>query len=290
MKIDDPHAAEALREHMADAPDAGVRALYVTALRRLPGAAPAPALADQAVRDVDAEIRRLAVAALAPDRYPARAEAARPLLAEGLRSDRNAEVRRAAAALGTVGDARAVPDLIRSLVTSHDYAVTVPDDRRIGASAGAGGLGGAGGTLPPGVEIGLRTGQYPGGGERRSQPLLQPHPPREGAGGPAQPRGTGGAGGDPRPHPPAPRRRPRPAPGQLRRSRLDRLVATGRRRGVTAAVGAATVKERLCRWSRDCEGASLSIRPRERRFLTGAAPYSLRLRRPERRFLTGAAP
>ena len=168
-RIDDPHAAEALQKYFADDRDPALRTFYVRVLNRLPGDAPVPALADQAMRDVDATVRREAVAALTP---PDRREAAQPLLREGLRSEENLTVRRTASALAEVGDARAVPDLIKSLVTTHYYKVAVPDNNGASAARGTGGLtgrgsslgGGAGGApLPPGVELGLRTGQYPAG-------------------------------------------------------------------------------------------------------------------------------
>ena len=165
VKIDDPAAAEALRKFFADDPEAAVRSLMVTVLSRLPGDGPVPALADQAMRDVDAAVRGAAVAALAP---PARRESAQPLLRGGLRSKENMTVRRSASALAEVGDARAVPDLIKSLVTTHYYKVAVPQSG-VGMTTGPGGRssfgGGGGGTanLPPQVAGALLTGQLPAG-------------------------------------------------------------------------------------------------------------------------------
>ena len=162
-KIDDPAAAEALRKFFADDAEVAVRSLMVTVLSRLPGDGPVPALADQAMRDVDAGVRRAAVAALAP---ADRRESAGPLLRGGLRSEENMTVRRSASALAEVGDARAVPDLIKSLVTTHYYKVAVPQ-AGVGMTTGPGGrqsLGGGGTAgLPPQVAAALLTGQLPAG-------------------------------------------------------------------------------------------------------------------------------
>ena len=175
--VRDPAAAEALRKFFADDADPGVRTLLVRTLARLPGEAPVPALADQAMRDVDKDVRREAVAALAP---AGRRDAAARLLRGGLRSKDNLTVRRAASALTEVGDARAVPDLIKSLVTTHYYKVPVPDASGASMTRGPGGtsfgngLGGAAAALPPEVAGALLTGQLPAGvsfvPDRRARP------------------------------------------------------------------------------------------------------------------------
>ena len=94
-------------------------------------------LARQAAGDVDGSVRGLAAAALLDD--PARAGAGETLLRGRLRDAANATVRRAAAALGVVGGPDAVPDLIRSLVTTHTYKVTVRDNSGAGVAIGPGG-------------------------------------------------------------------------------------------------------------------------------------------------------
>ena len=170
-KIDDPAAIPALRKFLSDDRSPAVRAVYVAVLSRLPGTTPVEALADQAMRDVDGQIRHLAVTALggntAPHSGPARAGAAQPLLRRGLRADENLTVRRAASALATVGDAHAVPDLIRSLVTTHAYKVVVPTGDGAGVALGpggsvSGGLGaGGGGGLSPDALMQIQR-QYPG--------------------------------------------------------------------------------------------------------------------------------
>jgi hypothetical protein len=57
-----------------------------------------------------------------------RYEAAQPYYLQGLRSDVNDVVRRAGAALEKVEDERAVPDLIKALITPHHYRVQIPDN------------------------------------------------------------------------------------------------------------------------------------------------------------------
>ncbi|MFH5804743.1 HEAT repeat domain-containing protein [Alienimonas sp. DA493] len=170
VRVTDPTAIPALRQFFADVDDVHVRMLYVQVLSRMPETAPVPALAAQAMGDVDDLVREQAVRALAeetaPRDGPARAGAAQPLLRDGLRSDANVTVRRAAAALGELGDANAVPDLIRSLITTHRYKIAVPDTSGAGVSmspngAVAGGLGAnAAGGLSPEALLAIRA-QYP---------------------------------------------------------------------------------------------------------------------------------
>ncbi|QDT14365.1 HEAT repeat domain-containing protein [Alienimonas californiensis] len=171
VRVTDPTAIPAFRQFFAESSDSRVRMLYVQVLARMPETAPVPALAVQAMGDVDDLVREQAVRALAeetaPHDGPARAGAAQPLLRDGLRNDANVTVRRAAAALGALGDANAVPDLIRSLITTHQYKVAVPETSGAGVSLGAngavgGGLGAnaAGGGLSPEALLGIRA-QYP---------------------------------------------------------------------------------------------------------------------------------
>ncbi|MEM9704374.1 MAG: hypothetical protein AAF907_18175, partial [Planctomycetota bacterium] len=110
-----------------------------------------------------------------------RAGAAQTLLRGGLRDKTNLTVRRAASALGKLGDANAVPDLIRSLITTHSYTVVVPDNN--GASVGLTGdgnmTGGLGANsvsgLPPEALLAIRA-QYPGA--RINPPPAPPGPKR----------------------------------------------------------------------------------------------------------------
>ncbi len=171
VRVVDPTAIPALSQFFADAPDARMRELYVQVLSRMPDTAPVPSLVTQATRDVDGAVRAQAVRALAeetaPLAGPARAGAAQTLLRDGLRSKTNVTVRRASAALGVLGDANAIPDLIRSLITTHHYKVAVADTSGAGVSMGAGGAvrGGMGsnaaGGLPPEALLAIRS-QYPG--------------------------------------------------------------------------------------------------------------------------------
>lgn len=179
VRVDDPNAIPAMRKLLADLPDTRVRTLYVEVLSRMPETAPVAALATQALGDVDELIRAQAISALAEDTAPrdgaARAGAAQELLRNGLRSDANITVRRAAAALGVLGDANAVPDLIRSLITSHHYKVAVRDDSGASGSLGAGGAigggigAGTGGGLSAEALLAIKS-QYPGATIRQANP------------------------------------------------------------------------------------------------------------------------
>ncbi|NNJ26158.1 HEAT repeat domain-containing protein [Alienimonas chondri] len=171
VRLTDPTAIPALRNFFADDKDVQVRTLYVQVLARMPETTPVAALATQAMGDVDQFVREQAVRGLAeetaPHDGPARAGAAQTLFRDGLRNDTNVTVRRAAAALGVVGDANAIPDLIRSLITTHHYKIAVPDTSGASASIGPGGStsGGLGTNstagLPPEALLAIRS-QYPG--------------------------------------------------------------------------------------------------------------------------------
>ena len=211
--LTDPAAAEALRKYLAEDPEPAVRTLLVRTLAGMPGAGPVPGLAEQAMRDVAADVRAEAIAALkAPDRR----EAAGPLLRGGLRSEQNATVRRAASALAEVGDARAVPDLIRSLVTTHYYKVAVPDPGAMNVSAGANGVGFGGNNGNPGpAAAGRRRAADRSAAGRRADGPAAPRPRPDEAGDregePHQPRGAAGVE-NPR-RPPRRRHRSRRTPG-----------------------------------------------------------------------------
>lgn len=170
LRVDDPNAIPAMRQFLSDDSNSAVRMTYVETLSRMPETTPVAALVRQALGDVDDLIREQAIRALdeetAPRDGPARAGAAQNYLRESLRSDQNVTVRRAAAALGELGDLNAVPDLIRSLITSHTYKVAVRDESGASGSVGGGGsigggLGAGGGGLSADTLLAIRS-QYPG--------------------------------------------------------------------------------------------------------------------------------
>ena len=155
-QITDPDAVPALAQFFRDDDAAAVRSLFVAVLAKLPGPKPVRPLVTQSLQDVDYLLRIAAREAIAPDQY----EAALPLYLEGLRHDNNDVVRRAARGLEQVADERAVPDLIKSLVTTHQYQVQVPDNSGQYSATTAGTFGPGGTPLPPEIAAGLATGQY----------------------------------------------------------------------------------------------------------------------------------
>lgn len=157
--ISDPNATPALTRNFSDDENKELRELYVDILAQLPGLKPVKPLVNQSLRDVDHQIRSRALNGISEQQYAAAAE----FYAQALRDDLNVVVRRAANALGKVGDERIIGDLIDALVTTHSYKLRVPDTSGT-LSFGTNGSFGTGATpLPPEIELGLRMGQYPNG-------------------------------------------------------------------------------------------------------------------------------
>jgi hypothetical protein len=156
--IDDPSAVPALAKHLQDDSNKQVRALYVSILEEMPGDRPVPALVTQSLQDVDAEIRYNARRAIGRDRYGL----AMPLYVRELKNDYNVIVRRAAAALQTVGDETIVPNLVDALTTTHRYRVRVPEPGgNVGFGTDGTFAGGAGQVvLPPELQAMLNSGQF----------------------------------------------------------------------------------------------------------------------------------
>lgn len=148
--IKDPDAIPALTQFMSDDTNRSVRGLYVEVLAGIRGLRPVAALVRQSMLDVDGTIRKAALDALGENRH----KSAVAYIIDYLRNDTNSIVRRAAAALGKIGDDEVVPYLVEALNTSHKYRVQV-DVPGYGAQAGS--------LIPPDVELALRAGQYPNG-------------------------------------------------------------------------------------------------------------------------------
>lgn len=155
----DADAVPALAKFFGDDPDRSVRSLYVSVLAEMPGNKPVEPLVTQALLDVDAEVRREALAAIDRSRY----EAALPHFLAGLQHDQNAVVRRAGAGLQKIGDVRAVPDLMKALITTHRYRIQVPDNTPTHTFGRNGTFGPGARPLPPAIEAALRTGAMPWG-------------------------------------------------------------------------------------------------------------------------------
>jgi hypothetical protein len=157
--LNDPDAVPALEKFFRDDPEADVRKLYVSVIAGMPGPKPVRPLVTQSLHDVDYQVRYASLAGIGEERR----EDALPYFLQGLRHASNDVVRRAGKGLEEVGDERAVPDLIKSLITAHQHGIQVPETLptysfTTGGSYGPGGL-----PIPSDVATALRTGQLPYG-------------------------------------------------------------------------------------------------------------------------------
>ena len=137
-----------------------LRLMGASLLSKLSGGKAASGLVKLALFDVDPEVRYTSLNAIGSDKF----EQAQAAFIKELRSEYNTIVSRAAAALGRVGDERAIAPLIDALVTTHRYSV--PTNERPGTSYSYrtdGTFGGNSSNLPPEVEAAMRTGQLPQG-------------------------------------------------------------------------------------------------------------------------------
>jgi hypothetical protein len=157
-ELKDPDAVAALVKNFQDNEDIRLRSLYVSVLENIPGPKPVPALVTQSLHDVDYELRYKALNAIPPEQF----ETATPLYVRELKHDLNAIVGRAGKALERMADDRVVPDLIEALITTHRYRVAVPDSGGVGFRSDGSGMTNGGTTLPPDVELALRSGQLNG--------------------------------------------------------------------------------------------------------------------------------
>src|SRR5690606_10414040 len=151
-RIDDPHAVKAMEYFFRDDPDHEIRSFYVSLLAEMTGIKPVKPLVTQALHDVHRQVRELAFDAIDESRY----EAALPYFLEGLQSDQNLVVRRAGRGLEKVGDERAIPDLIKALITTHRYRIRVPESSPVISFSGDGTFGVGGVPLPPDIAGALR--------------------------------------------------------------------------------------------------------------------------------------
>jgi len=160
--IDDDDAAAAVQRFLGEHAAREARLLAVEVLTRSGGQKSALALARIVLRDPEVEVRYNALQGIAEQHF----SAVLPLFVRELRNEANAVVCRAGQALQRVGDERAIGPLIDALVTSHKYQVRTPGGSgssysfaRDGSVMGSTPLG----SLPPAIEAGLRTGQFPHG-------------------------------------------------------------------------------------------------------------------------------
>ncbi len=161
-QITEPNAVTALARFMSDDENKQVRLFYVKILSGIAGEKPVRPLVTSSLRDVDNEVRYEALNAISSEYY----DEAIPLYVDALRDDLVAIVRRAADALGRIGDDSVVDHLIDALVTTHRYRVRVQGSNSPTYSFSTDGhFGGPSSSsyIPPEVELQLRTGQYPNG-------------------------------------------------------------------------------------------------------------------------------
>jgi HEAT repeats len=118
--IDDPQAIEALVGHLGKDNAESIRILMCSILGNIAGDQATMELLKRCIIDVSPSVRWAAVDALAEREDP---QATRSL-ASLLKSEHNTLIRRAADALGALGDASAVPPLIDALVTKHKQVIT----------------------------------------------------------------------------------------------------------------------------------------------------------------------
>lgn len=158
--VTDPDACPAVVKFLADDANASLRQLAVQVLSQPGGPKPVAGLTKLMVLDPEPELRKAALDALQPEQHVM----AQPYLLRSLRHAQNPVVCRAAAALEQIGDEQAVEPLIEALLTTHRYTIRVPVAQTSVALGPNGSIGGGGGSaLPPEIEAGLRTGQYPNG-------------------------------------------------------------------------------------------------------------------------------
>ncbi len=166
QELADPDASPAIVRLMGKHPSRDVRLLAVQTLGQLPGPKSAAALSQFVVADPDQDVAQAALAGIPADQHTN----VQAIFITKLKSNSNSEVNRAANALARVGDDQAVIPLINALITSHKYVVRAGSESSY--SFGTNGTMGGGPGLPPNIEAGLRTGQYPNGVIVMNSPLM----------------------------------------------------------------------------------------------------------------------
>lgn len=154
QQVNEAQAAPAVIRFLCEDSRRDLRLMGASLLTKLPGGKAASGLVKLALFDVDPEVRYTSLNAIGSDKF----EQAQAAFIKELKSDYNTIVSRAAAALGRVGDERAIAPLIDALVTTHRYSV--PTNERPGTTYS---YGSNSSNLPPEVEAAMRTGQLPQG-------------------------------------------------------------------------------------------------------------------------------
>jgi hypothetical protein len=157
-ELRDPDAVPAIVDFLLRDNRVDVRRFGVQTLSQIDGQAPVPALARVALADADYALQDSAFKSLSEQQRAA----AEPIFEQALRDRSNVIIRRAAVLLGRAGLRHAVPALIDALNTSHEVKVSVPHTFNLGFNRN-GAMGGASPLLPPDIEKGLLSGQFPQG-------------------------------------------------------------------------------------------------------------------------------
>lgn len=156
---DDKYAVAAWVRTFASHPDPAVRLACISSLSSIGSVATIRPLAALAVEDGDENVRVAAVRAIPANHREMAAE----VLCKWLTHENNTYIRNAGLAIEVMGSEVAVARLIRALVTGHWRTVQVIDNTP-GFSSNGGNIGfGSQPVLPPEIEAGVRTGQYPFG-------------------------------------------------------------------------------------------------------------------------------
>ncbi len=162
QSITDAHAIRGLGKFLASDKNKQIRKMYVDILINITGDDSIESLILASLSDPTLSIREAALAGIPEDKW----EKAATVYTSYLSNEFNLVVRRAAKALGEIGTKDAVPQLIDALVTTHRYKITVRGSGQTQYSFSTDGQFGnfqSGSTLPPDIELGLRTGQFPYG-------------------------------------------------------------------------------------------------------------------------------
>ena len=159
QQVVEPQAAPAVIRYLCEDSHRDLRLMGAGLLSKLSGAKAVSGLVKLALFDVDPEVRYTALNAIGTDKF----EQAQSAFLKELKNEYNSIVSRAAAALGRVGDERAIAPLIDALVTTHRYHVPTNERQGQSYSYRTDGSFGTNTNLPPDVEAAMRTGQLPQG-------------------------------------------------------------------------------------------------------------------------------
>jgi hypothetical protein len=160
-QIVDPDAIPALTNFLWKDESDQIRQVYVNVLAQMPGTEAVQMLVIASLKDTSAQVRTRALESISQEREVV----AVPQYVLALQSSQNEIVVRSAVALQKIGNKQAVPALIEALVTTHQYEVEVVDTANTYSFTTDGNFAqnSLNSMVPPEVQAGLLTGQYPNG-------------------------------------------------------------------------------------------------------------------------------